>query len=133
DAHRLDVPGAHVSFAGELAMVGASFVTRNDVMYDATKTADADPIAVPVAGDPATHDEFTVQHEVHVPVKYCPPAEEPAPEPRREGGCDSAGSSNGALWVLAAAVALRRRRHASGRRTQPTARDSGDAPARASR
>jgi hypothetical protein len=107
DAHRLDVPGAHVSFAGELAMVGASFVTRNDVSYDATKGADADPIAVAVAGDPATHDEFTVQHEVHVPVTTsC------SPQYDDDGGCcDSArGGGNGVLYAAAVAIALRRRR-----------------------
>ncbi len=114
---RYDLPGARVPFALRVGYDDARFLTRNEYTFDPT-TADDDPVAIPVAGDPEKREIVEHVTEVSVPV-----------EDDSECGCTSGrgGHDDGCLmcnapgapradWgVLVGAIAFtlvpRRRRH----------------------
>ena len=92
---------------GASASPNVGYVTRNELSYDHTESADADPIAVLQDADLDTRDEITVTNEVHVPVsRNCDD----------DSGClcNSRGPGGNAPWYLAAIVlVLRPRRRRS--------------------
>jgi len=79
---RYDLPGARVPFAFRVGYDDATFLTRNEYTFDPT-TADEDPIAIPVTGDPEKREIVEHVTEVRVPV-----------EDDSECGCGGAGGHN---------------------------------------